>query len=451
MILKASFYDTSYTAHKVAYYRALRILSVRILLLLCLIWPMTLIHAATPKITDGELHTVSPRSGDALHSFLARYEMTAANGMKQAFLELNNLTSTSYLFMHKKYTLPIHLYNYNGKSIRSTLGIDDWKKAVRIKEYNEALLDRGVRSTHFTSSKILWVPSPELDKEKPIAVTTTTDDSDTKSNHTTPSPTPIALQSFIHDHLYGKKYAKVDFIDQDLQGKVFYVVSGHGGPDPGALCTDCSSKLCEDEYAYDVGLRLARKLRAHGAKVEMVVIDKNDGIRDQSILKCDSDERMADNAKLPINQLKRLQQRTNYINQKWKAYKKQGLTDQYVISIHIDSNNSSHKQDVFFCYAKGSNSSRALAADLRDKFSDKYKQHQKNKNYKGYLDERGFWVLRKTAPPAVLVELANIKNRNNHKRILSSENREALAKWLYEGLAEHATGKKIGRELASSD
>ena len=117
--------------------------------------------------------------------------------------QLNNLTSTSYLFMHKKYTLPIHLYNYNGKSIRSTLGIDDWKKAVRIKEYNEALLDRGVRSTHFTSSKILWVPSPELDKEKPIAVTTTTDDSDTKSNHTTPSPTPIALQSFIHDHLYG--------------------------------------------------------------------------------------------------------------------------------------------------------------------------------------------------------------------------------------------------------
>jgi len=211
------------------------------------------------------------------------------------------------------------------------------------------------------------------------------------------------------------------------------------------------SKLCEDEYAYDVGLRLARKLREHGAKVEMVVQDKNDGIRDHSILKCDSDERMADNSKLPINQLKRLQQRTAYINSKWKSYKNQGLTEQYLISIHVDSNNSSHKQDVFFCFAKGSNSSKALASGLRDKFSEKYKQHQKNRNYKGFLQERGLFVLRNTAPPAVLVELANIKNRNNHKRILSSENREALAKWLYEGLAEHATGRKITGSLAVSN
>ena len=421
---------------------------------------ITSIQAGSPAITDGELHTVSPRSGDALPTLLDRYEMTAANGMKQAFLDLNNLKATSYLYMHKKYILPIQLYNYNGKSIRTTLGIDDWKKAVRIKEYNEDLLARGVRSTHFTKSKILWVPSPELDKENPIAVTTTkskpternlTENNPTKSNPTKPSPTPVALQSFINDDIYGKQYAKVDIIDQDLQGKVFYVVSGHGGPDPGAMCTDCSSKLCEDEYAYDVGIRLARKLREHGAKVEMVIVDKNDGIRDQSILKCDRDERMPDNSKLPINQLKRLQQRTNYINKKWKAYTNQGIKDQYVISLHIDSNNSSHKQDVFFCYTKGSAKSRALAADLRDKFSEKYKQHQKNRNYKGFLQERKFYVLRQTAPPAVLVELANIKNRNNHKRILSSENREALAKWLYEGLSEHATGRKLGRELAVSN
>jgi len=399
------------------------------LILLCLM--ATSLQAESPKITDGEYHTVSPRSGDALHNILARYEMTSANGMKQAFLDMNNLKSTSYLYMHKKYTLPIQLYNYNGKSIRSTLGIDDWKQAVRIKEYNESLLNRGVRSTHFTKSKILWVPTPELDKENPIAVSATGNTSNTststnnhsttkKSNTTIPNPTPIALQSFINDDIYGKQYAKVDFIDQELQGKVFYVVSGHGGPDPGAMCTDCSSKLCEDEY-------------------------------DQSILKCDSDERLANNSKLPINQLKRLQQRTDYINGKWKAYKNQGLNDQYLISIHIDSNNSSHKQDVFFCYAKGSNSSKSLASGLRDKFTEKYKQHQKNKNYKGFLQERGLYVLRKTAPPAVLVELANIRNRNNHKRILSSENREALAKWLYEGLAEHATGRKVGRSLAVSN
>jgi len=221
---KASFYITSYSGHKLDYYGASRILSVVILnfVLVCLM--ATSLKAEIPKITDGEYHTVSPRSGDALHNFLARYEMSIANGMKQAFLEMNNLTNTSYLYMHKKYTLPVQLYNYNGKSIRSTLGIDDWKRAVRIKEYNESLLNRGVRSTHFTKSKILWVPTPELSNENPIAITTKS--KSTKSNPTKPSPTPVALQSFINDDIYGKQYAKVEFIDQELQGKVFYVVSG---------------------------------------------------------------------------------------------------------------------------------------------------------------------------------------------------------------------------------
>jgi len=228
-LLKASLFNPGFTSHKVDYCRALRLLSVGILNLILLCLMATSLQAESPKITDGEYHTVSPRSGDALHNILARYEMTSANGMKQAFLDMNNLKSTSYLYMHKKYTLPIQLYNYNGKSIRSTLGIDDWKQAVRIKEYNESLLNRGVRSTHFTKSKILWVPTPELDKENPIAVSATGNTSNTststnnhsttkKSNTTIPNPTPIALQSFINDDIYGKQYAKVDFIDQELQG-----------------------------------------------------------------------------------------------------------------------------------------------------------------------------------------------------------------------------------------
>ena len=173
----------------------------------------------------------------------------------------------------------------------------------------------------------------------------------------------------------------------------------------------------------------------------------NEGIRDKSILSCDYDERLADGSKIPIGQLDRLKQRTNYINKKYKEYKSQGIHDQVVLSIHIDSNSQSHKQDVFFCYYKESQSSKKLAYQLRDKFQEKYDKHQKNRGYKGYLHQRNFYVLRKTSPPAVLIELGNIQNSYNHKRILPKENRQALANWLFEGLTE---GEDLSDRLLAS-
>ena len=118
--------------------------------------------------------------------------------------------------------------------------------------------------------------------------------------------------------IYGSKYSSFETINNSLSGQVFYIVSGHGGPDPGAVCKACPSKLCEDEYAYDVSLRLARNLMQHGAVVEIVIQDPNDGIRDSRLLKCDgNDERLADGSKIPVGQLERLQQRTFYINDKF--------------------------------------------------------------------------------------------------------------------------------------
>jgi N-acetylmuramoyl-L-alanine amidase len=43
-------------------------------------------------------------------------------------------------------------------------------------------------------------------------------------------------------------------------------------------------------------------------------------------------------------------------------------------------------------------------------------------------------MLRNTDPPAVYVELANIRNSLDRKRILPESNRQALANWLTEGL-----------------
>ena len=80
--------------------------------------------------------------------------------------------------------------------------------------------------------------------------------------------------SFFAMFLFGGEklnYKNIPILDNSLNGKVYYIVSGHGGPDPGAVCTECEEDLCEDEYAYDVALRLARNLLQHGAIVHMII------------------------------------------------------------------------------------------------------------------------------------------------------------------------------------
>jgi len=62
----------------------------------------------------------------------------------------------------KEYKLPVKIYTYNGTSIRTTVGIDNYDQALRIKAYNERLHKENLRKTNFLDSKILWVPFSEL-------------------------------------------------------------------------------------------------------------------------------------------------------------------------------------------------------------------------------------------------------------------------------------------------
>ena len=59
----------------------------------------------------------------------------------------------------------------------------------------------------------------------------------------------------IKEPLFGKELANVKVTSNRLAGACFYVVSGHGGPDPGAIGRVGKHELHEDEYAYDIALR----------------------------------------------------------------------------------------------------------------------------------------------------------------------------------------------------
>ena len=371
-------------------------------------------------------HTVKAEKGDGIYALLRKYHLLEHSCNKTKFLELNTLSINDPLIEGREYFLPIKIYKYNGTSIRTTIGINNWDQAVRIKTYNEKILGDKLRLTEYVESNILWVPHHELDcvnetDGTELAAVTEKPREDTKKG------------TYRQVEIFGEKNKMVEILSEDLKDQVYYLVTGHGGPDPGAQCLDCEHVLCEDEYAYDVVLRLARYLIAQSAQVHIIIQDPDDGIRDERYLECDKDEKCID-SKIPYNQIKRLRQRSDAINDLYYAYKKKGFEHQVAVMIHIDSNNQDHRQDVYFYHHKTSKSSKKLAESLQKTFKEKYNHFQKNRGYKGFVKSRNLHMLNNTYPTSVFVELANIRNRSDHERLVIASNREALAKWMFEGL-----------------
>ncbi|MEE4115912.1 MAG: N-acetylmuramoyl-L-alanine amidase [Marinilabiliaceae bacterium] len=232
--------------------------------------------------------------------------------------------------------------------------------------------------------------------------------------------------------IFGSKYSKVEIKDNSLEGAVYYLMSGHGGPDPGALGKYGPYILAEDEYAYDVTLRLARRLIEHGALVYLITRDNNDGIRDQSILARDKDERCYPAEVIPVNQMARLRQRTNAVNRLYRKYR--GRYQRLVV-LHLDSSSSGENIDVYFYHHQHSRPGYLLANNIHNAIEAKYREHQPNRPYHGTVSQRsGLYVIRNTHPPTVFIELGNIRNARDQRRFVLADNRQALANWIGEGI-----------------
>ena len=232
--------------------------------------------------------------------------------------------------------------------------------------------------------------------------------------------------------LFGEKYKNYEIKDNKLAGACFYLVSGHGGPDPGAIAKVDGHELHEAEYAYDIMLRLARSLLEHNATVHIIIQNPTIGIRDDMYLG-NSRKQTCMGKEIPLSQVGRLKQETNEINRiNFKTKNKY----QRAIFIHLDSRSKNKQLDVFFYYQNGKQNktqSLKLAETMRKTFKNLYDKYQPDRGFSGTVSTRPLYVLRNTTPVSLLVELANMQNENDRKRFMSGNSRQILANWLCAG------------------
>jgi N-acetylmuramoyl-L-alanine amidase len=364
--------------------------------------------------------------GDGIYTLLRRYLLDQYTCNYDQFYKLNKLNKDALLQLNREYTIPVLIYAYNGQTIRSSVGIADWERALRIQEYNEQMQVLGYTQGSYKNSKVLWVPYHVIHCPEARLVVRAPD---------LPNPeAPEHAGGARIFPIFGKAFEYVPLESSRLRGQVYYLVSGHGGPDPGAMATRGGKHLCEDEYAYDVTLRLGRKLIAHGATTYIITRDDNDGIRNDEHLPCDTDETVWGNQAIPRGQKERLAQRTDVVNNLFEKHSKQGINKQYLIEVHVDSRSHSQRLDVFFYHYSGSPEGKKLAQDLHQTLAQQYRQYRKSNTYTGTVSARDLFTLREAKPISVYIELANIRNATDQQRIVLPRNRELLAEWLLEGL-----------------
>ena len=385
--------------------------------------------------------TTKLKKGEGTYALLRRFDLGQYQCNISEFYKINNLRQGDPLNLSREYRLPIRTYKYNNSSIRSTIANFDLVKALEVEKYNKWLISAGIKPKYFVQDRVLWVPfhiyncaveTPSLSSPAIVIkpAETAKEDKDNVTDEINGGKKKLNVIP-----LFGDDYEDVEIVDDDLKGKVFYIKSGHGGPDPGAMVKIDDNICCEDEYAYDVALRLGRKIIQHGGIVHFIVYDPNDGIRDDEFLKCDKDDLHAGKRAIPLNQIKRLRSRVEIINGFYNKYAKRGFKDQRFISIHVDSRSVGLELDAHFYYSEGSKKGFEMATNTQAVFERKYAE-QGNRKYTGTVRNRDLYVIKYSNPPALFVELGNIQNVNDQKRFLKPENRQAIAEWLYEGFTK---------------
>jgi N-acetylmuramoyl-L-alanine amidase len=78
-----------------------------------------------------------------------------------------------------------------------------------------------------------------------------------------------------------------------------------------------------------------------------------------------------------------------------------------------------------------------FANTLLSTIEEKYRIAQPGRGYDGSVSSRNLYMLKYTKPIGAYIELGNIQNPKDQVRLIESNNRQAIANWLTDGIIEY--------------
>jgi len=376
-------------------------------------------------ISNDSYVTTKAKKGDGISVILNRFHLPVSEQNIDLFVNLNPNRFDKYggILLDYRYQLPIIKVRYNKKNFESSIPSEYSINKGSILEYNQKMESIGFKG-NYNSDGYIWIPiylmNDNKSSDNDVSVLKTKSEKEVKRGQIT-------------EPLFGKAFQNVKITNNSLAGYTFYLVSGHGGPDPGAIGYKNNKELTEDEYGYDITLRLARNLMEYSANVFMIIQDSADGIRNEHYLKNNTNEVLINGDSISFNQKIRLSQRADIINKESEKFQ---YDKQYCLELHVDSRTTKKRIDIFFYYQDGNESGKSMANTIYKTIKRKYDKNQPGRGYTGSVTTRDLYMLRNIKVPSVYIELGNIQNPLDQVRLLDPNNRQAIANWLRDGIVK---------------
>jgi len=232
----------------------------------------------------------------------------------------------------------------------------------------------------------------------------------------------IAATFFLYENIDSSGTKDVAF--KGLLPKVIIIDPGHGGSDMGAVFQD----ICEDEIAYDIAIRLYKKLKEKKYKVFITIKNSIFPFNSKEIT-CDKNERLSNNKKITLG------------NRIALIKEFDPSEDALIISIHVNSLPQNFKGFSIFFKKKNNknnasyNFSLKLSSFLKKKhvvsfsldtsFLYVHLEPVRKRFYRWNFTPAIFSATGKRS--AVLIETGNLRNSSDRINLLKNSYREKIA------------------------